>query len=480
MLKQQARAIAALSYATDLGVTLAAVPVAYWLRNDLFPRLFPRLYPAGLLDFSLYLVVVGPIVVLWSLLLFLSNAYRSRRTLGLADEVSMVARVSFFGTLLLTLVVFAARWTFLSRSFLFVFFFVNLFFLVSARVTVRLLARRVRMLGFNYRTVVLVGDTPRARSMARLIHDHPWWGMKLLGLIRERPADPDNAGSTSGILVLGTLADFEGIVRDTHVDEVILAVDRGDLPKLEDLFLLCEEMGIRTRLVLDFFPHVLARVELDEFQGTPLLTFSTTPDDPTALVLKRGVDVFLAVILLLASVIPLAVAALFIKLTSRGPVLFRQTRCGLNGRPFTLLKLRTMVEGAEELLDDVAHLNEHEGPVFKAANDPRLTGIGRLIRRFSFDEFPQLWNVLRGEMSLVGPRPPLPNEVARYERWQRRRLSMKPGVTGLWQVSGRNDIRNFEEWINLDLAYIDNWSLSLDAKILLKTIPTVLTGRGAR
>ena len=480
MLKQQARAIAALSYATDLGVTLAAVPVAYWLRNDLFPRLFPRLYPAGLLDFSLYLVVVGPIVVLWSLLLFLSNAYRSRRTLGLADEVSMVARVSFFGTLLLTLVVFAARWTFLSRSFLFVFFFVNLFFLVSARVTVRLLARRVRMLGFNYRTVVLVGDTPRARSMARLIHEHPWWGMKLLGLIRERPADPDGAGSMSGILVLGTLADFEGIVRDIHVDEVILAVDRGDLPKLEDLFLLCEEMGIRTRLVLDFFPHVLARVELDEFQGTPLLTFSTTPDDPTALILKRGVDVFLAMVLLLASVIPLAVAALFIKLTSRGPVLFRQTRCGLNGRPFTLLKLRTMVEGAEELLDEVAHLNEHEGPVFKASNDPRLTGVGRLIRRFSFDEFPQLWNVLRGEMSLVGPRPPLPNEVARYERWQRRRLSMKPGVTGLWQVSGRNDIRNFEEWINLDLSYIDNWSLSLDAKILLRTIPTVLTGRGAR
>ena len=480
MLKQQARAIAALSYATDLGVTLAAVPVAYWLRNDLFPRHFPRLYPAGLLEFSLYLVAVGPIVVLWSLLFFLSNAYRSRRTLGLADEVSLVARVSFFGTLLLTLVVFAARWTFLSRSFLFVFFFVNLFFLVTARVTVRLLARRVRMLGFNYRTVVLVGDTPRARSMARLVQEHPWWGLKLLGLIRERPADPGSPGSTNGIPVLGTLADFEVIVRDTHVDEVILAVDRGDLPKLEDVFLLCEEMGIRTRLVLDFFPHVLARVELDEFQGTPLLTFSTTPDDPTALVLKRAVDVFLAVVLLLASVIPLAVAALFIKLTSSGPVLFRQTRCGLNGRPFTLLKLRTMVEGAEELLDDVAHLNEHEGPVFKAANDPRLTGVGRLIRRFSFDEFPQLWNVLRGEMSLVGPRPPLPNEVARYERWQRRRLSMKPGVTGLWQVSGRSDIRNFEEWINLDLAYIDNWSLSLDAKILLRTIPTVLTGRGAR
>jgi exopolysaccharide biosynthesis polyprenyl glycosylphosphotransferase len=480
MLKQQARAIAAVSYATDLGVILAAVPAAYWLRSELFPYLFPRLYPTGLVGFSLYLVVVGPLVVLWSLLLYLSGAYRSRRTLGLKDEVSMVARVSFFGTLVLTLVVYAARWTFISRSFLVVLFFVGLFFLVSARVTVRLVARKVRTLGFNYRTVVLVGDTPRARSMARLIRDHPWWGLKLLGLIRERPADSSENTTANGIPVLGTLAEFETILREIQVDEVILAVDRGDLPKLEDIFLLCEEIGIRTRLVLDFFPHVLARVELDEFQGSPLLTFSTTPDDQTALFLKRAVDVFLAVVLLLASAMPLAIAALLIKLTSRGPVLFRQTRCGLNGRPFTLLKLRTMVEGAEQQLDDVAHLNEHEGPVFKAADDPRLTAFGRLIRRFSLDELPQLWNVLKGEMSLVGPRPPLPLEVARYERWQRRRLSMKPGVTGLWQVSGRNDIKSFEDWINLDLSYIDNWSLSLDARILLRTVPTVLTGRGAR
>ncbi len=480
MLKQQARAIAALSYATDLGVTLAAIPVAWWLRSDVFPKLFPRLYPTGLLDLSLYLVLAGPVVVLWSVLLFLSSAYRSRRTLGLKDEVSMVARVSFFGTLFLTLVIYTARWTFLSRSFLFVFFFVNLFLLVTARVTIRLLARRVRTLGFNFRTVVLVGDTPSARTMARLIHEHPWWGLKLLGLIRERPAADSGRTTANGLPVLGTLSEFETILRSVQVDEVILAVDRGDLPKLEDIFLLCEEMGVRTRLVLDFFPHVLARVELDEFQGTPLLTFSTTPDDATALFLKRAADVFLSVVLLAASAIPLAVAALLIKLTSRGPVLFRQTRCGLNGRPFMLLKLRTMVEGAEELLDDVAHLNEHEGPVFKATNDPRLTAVGRLIRRFSFDEFPQLLNVLRGEMSLVGPRPPLPHEVARYERWQRRRLSMKPGVTGLWQVSGRSDIQSFEEWINLDLSYIDNWSLSLDAKILLRTIPTVLSGRGAR
>ena len=139
-----------------------------------------------------------------------------------------------------------------------------------------------------------------------------------------------------------------------------------------------------------------------------------------------------------------------------------------------------MVDGAEERLSEVAHLNQLDGPVFKAARDPRVTGIGRYIRRYSFDELPQLWNVLKGEMSLVGPRPPLPEEVARYERWQRRRLSMKPGVTGLWQVSGRNEIVDFEDWMALDLAYIDNWSLTLDVKILLRTVPTVLSGRGAR
>ena len=480
MLKQQARAIAAISYAADLAVTLGAVPLAYFLRSSILPRLLPGVYPTGLVDFPLYLVVVGPMVVVWSALLWASRAYRSRRTLGLKDEVSMVARVALFGSLALTLIVYAARWTFISRSFLVILFFVNLFLLVTARVTIRLLARKVRSLGFNFRTVVLVGDTPRAQSMARLIHDHPWWGLKLLGLIRERPAASEENTTGSGIPVLGTLADFETTLHSVQVDEVILAVDRGDLPKLEDVFLLCEEMGVKTRLILDFFPHVFAKVELEEFDGTPLLTFSTTPAETGALLAKRAVDVGLAAFLGLVCLPFAAVIAVLIKVTSHGPVLFRQVRCGLNGRPFTFYKLRTMVQDAEERLGEVAHLNEHHGPVFKSAHDPRVTALGRLLRRFSLDEIPQLWNVLKGEMSLVGPRPPLPEEVARYEKWQRRRLSMKPGLTGLWQVSGRSDLPSFDQWMELDLAYIDNWSLALDFKILLRTIPTVLSGRGAR
>jgi lipopolysaccharide/colanic/teichoic acid biosynthesis glycosyltransferase len=170
--------------------------------------------------------------------------------------------------------------------------------------------------------------------------------------------------------------------------------------------------------------------------------------------------------------------ALTIKLSSRGAVLFRQTRCGLNGRRFTLYKFRTMVEDAEGRRHELAHLNEMDGPVFKLRADPRVTSLGRLLRRFSLDELPQLWNVLIGSMSLVGPRPAIPEEVAQYERWQRRRLSMRPGLTCLWQISGRNEV-DFERWIELDLEYIDSWSPMLDLKILVRTVPVVLSGRGA-
>ncbi|HTQ78463.1 MAG TPA: sugar transferase, partial [Thermoanaerobaculia bacterium] len=193
---------------------------------------------------------------------------------------------------------------------------------------------------------------------------------------------------------------------------------------------------------------------------------------------KRVLDVALASLTLVLAMPAVGAIALLIKLTSGGNILFRQTRCGLNGRSFTLYKFRTMVEGAHEQRGELLHLNEMDGPVFKLKSDPRVTWFGRFLRKFSLDELPQLWNVLRGDMSLVGPRPPIPEEVAHYQRWQRRRLAMKPGLTCLWQISGRNNI-DFERWMQLDLEYIDSWSPLLDLKILLKTIPVVLSGRGA-
>lgn len=480
MLKQQARSVAAALYAADLVTTLAALVAAYFLRGSLLPVLFPGTFPGGLHPFSLYLVLAGPIVLIWTSLLFAWGSYRSRRTSGLKEEMAHVAKLSIAGTALLAIVVYGARWDFISRPFLFLFGGVSALLVAFERLAVRLLARKARVHGYNFRTVVLVGDTPRARAMARRTFDHPWWGLRILGIVRENGGDGPSPTSVEGIPVLGSLADFPAVLRAYPVDEVILTVDRADLERFEEVFLKCEEMGVRTRLVLDFFPHVLAKVELEHFEGTPLLTFSTTPDDDLALTAKRALDVGFSILLGAIYLVPVALAAVLIRLSSKGPAVFRQTRCGLNGRHFTLFKLRTMVDGAEDRLVEVAHLNQHEGPVLKVPDDPRITPLGRLIRRFSLDEAPQFWNVLKGEMSLVGPRPPLPDEVKDYELWQRRRLSMKPGVTGLWQVSGRNEILDFQQWLELDLAYIDNWSLGLDMKILLRTVPAVLSGRGAR
>jgi exopolysaccharide biosynthesis polyprenyl glycosylphosphotransferase len=267
------------------------------------------------------------------------------------------------------------------------------------------------------------------------------------------------------------------VLNEHVIDEVIFAVSKEALARLEEIFLLCEEDGIKTRVMLSFFPHVTSKIYLEALKGLPLLTFSTTPENDYLLFIKSTIDLLLASLFIVALFPLLLLIIILIKLTSRGPAIFRQVRCGLGGRKFDLFKFRSMISNAEEVRNDLQHLNEMTGPVFKLSKDPRCTPLGRWLRKFSLDELPQLINILKGDMSFVGPRPPLPEEVDRYERWQRRRLRMKPGLTCLWQVQGRNEI-DFEEWMRLDLQYIDNWSLFLDLKIILQTIPIVLLGRG--
>jgi exopolysaccharide biosynthesis polyprenyl glycosylphosphotransferase len=209
----------------------------------------------------------------------------------------------------------------------------------------------------------------------------------------------------------------------------------------------------------------------------PLLTFSATPDDEW-LLLKRVIDFTMALVLLVVLSPLFLILAVLVKLTSPGPIFFRQTRCGLGGRKFTLFKFRSMMADADQRREELDALNEVDGPVFKIRNDPRCTPVGRFMRKFSLDELPQLVNIIKGNMSLVGPRPPLPEEVEKYERWQRRRLRMQPGLTCLWALEGRSQL-SFRRWMELDLEYIDHWSMALDWKILLRTIPIVLLGRGA-
>jgi exopolysaccharide biosynthesis polyprenyl glycosylphosphotransferase len=278
-----------------------------------------------------------------------------------------------------------------------------------------------------------------------------------------------------------SLQDLVKLLHDLSPNGVILNAKHTFFGRVEKAIQVCEREGVEAWLVADFFQTQVSRTSFDDLYGRPVMVFRSTPESSWQQMLKLMIDVVGALVLIVVFSPVFLFATVAIRLTSPGPILFRQQRCGLNGRPFTMLKFRSMGSDAEQRKQELAELNEMSGPVFKVTHDPRITPIGRFLRKYSVDEFPQLLNVLRGEMSLVGPRPLPVDEVERFDDpSHRRRLSVKPGLTCLWQVSGRNNLRDFEEWVRLDLQYIDNWSIWLDIKILWRTIPVVFTGAGAR
>ncbi len=321
--------------------------------------------------------------------------------------------------------------------------------------------------------VMVVGSSEAARHLGEALEQSSDYGIRLMGFLDEQPGEVQLSKTYQQYALSG----LTELLRRQVIDEIIFAVDSRKLAEMEEVFLLCDEEGVRTRVVVDFFPHVNSQVYLDRLGTTPLLTFSAAPHDEIRLLLKRSIDLALAAAALVLLMPFMLLIGALVRLTSPGPVIFRQERCGLNGRRFVFYKFRSMCDNAEELKASVAHLSQRS-TAFKIPNDPRLTGLGRVLRKFSIDEWPQLWNVLKGDMSLVGPRPAVPEEVEMYQRWQRRRLRMRPGLTCLWAIAGRDAI-DFETWMKMDMQYIDNWSLALDWKIILRTIPRVLTGRGA-
>ncbi len=271
------------------------------------------------------------------------------------------------------------------------------------------------------------------------------------------------------------------LLHEHSVSGVLVSAKHAHFERVESVIQLCEIEGVEAWLVADFFATQIARASFDEMFGHPLLVFRTTPEASWQMLAKMLLDFFGALALLLVAALPMFIIALFVKLSSPGPVMFRQQRSGLNGAPFMIYKFRTMMTNAEQFKHELAAMNEMSGPVFKVSNDPRVTPIGKFLRKYSLDELPQLFNVLRGEMSLVGPRPLPVDEVKRFsDLAHRRRLSVKPGLTCLWQVKGRNQISDFKEWVRLDLEYIDNWSIWLDLQILLRTIPAVFSAVGAK
>ncbi len=323
--------------------------------------------------------------------------------------------------------------------------------------------------------VMVVGEGAAALKLGRQIEEARGYGVQLSGFL----SDENGAGEVelAERYPVRPLAKLPDLLREHIIDEIIFAVDSRRLVELEEIFLLCDEEGVKTRVAVDFFPHVNSQISLERLGASPLLTFSATPHDEVRLLVKRLTDLVLAGAAAVFLLPFMLLIALLIRLTSPGPAIFRQVRCGLNGRRFVFYKFRSMCLNAEAMRADVEHLSERK-LAMKIHNDPRLTGVGRWLRKFSIDEWPQLWNVLKGDMALVGPRPALPDEVEQYKRWQRRRLRMRPGITSLWAVSGRDAV-DFETWMKLDMQYIDQWSLALDWRILLRTIPHVLSGKGA-
>ncbi|HTG73010.1 MAG TPA: sugar transferase [Terriglobia bacterium] len=451
MIDQRKRIFAVNLWFVDLVLTTASFYLAYRLRQ------LVDLQGYTVLRLPEYLWLLAIILPVWAVMLPLFRVY-SDLTASPVDQVIRLTKGVFFAWLtLLAAQFFVSEDAFDRHRLIAVFTLViNYFLLVAYRIVLIKLKKHGAL---DVRHVAVVGSCDAARDFARKIEEHRVWGLHLVGIFDQK--------------------DVKGLLERGGLDELIVVTDNEPLSEFTDTFLLCEELGVTARVVLNFFPHSFARTELEQFGEFPLLSFSTTPTNEALFFVRRIMDLVIVCIFGIPILLVIGISSIAIRVTSPGPVFFKQERCGLNGRLFTMYKLRSMVNNSEQARFELETLNEMDGPVFKSSRDPRRTKVGKFLRKFSIDEFPQFYNVLRGDMSLVGPRPPLPQEVARYERWQRRRLSMKPGITCLWQISGRNEI-SFQEWMKLDLTYIDNWSLLLDLKILLKTVPVVLLGRGAR
>jgi len=453
---------------SDLILTALSFEAAYQSRAYLpLERAFYIVTPVKVL-------LLGVALLSWLALGLLWRVYERLETseprAALQDSFRQVAS----GILVLVGFLFLMKLD-VSRLFIALFGLFNLLALIAFRVSARSARGYLRRRFGAVSYIMIVGTGEAARRIGRELERGEDYGVRLLAFLDAEPAAA--TVELERTYFLHRLGELGPLLRRHVVDEIVFAVEPDRLASLGEVFRLCEAEGVRTRVAVNFFPNQ-RRAYLEQLGPYPLLTFSGAPHDEIRLLVKRALDLALASIVLVIAGLPLVCFAALVKLTSRGPAIFKQVRCGLNGRRFHFYKLRSMREDAESRKAELEPLNERDGPVFKMANDPRRTSLGRYLRRYSIDEWPQLWNVLRGDMSLVGPRPAVPSEVDQYQPWQRRRLRMKPGLICLWALEGRDRL-DFETWMRLDLEYIDNWSLLLDCKILLRSIPMVLSGRGA-
>jgi len=425
------------------------------------------------------LVLLGSLLLLWHIIFSSFGLYQSKRLSDRRTERIDLVKATSCGTLCMGIAAFLLQIKMIDRLFLVVFWGVATILALLSRVVLRYTLGRIRTHNRNLRYMLIVGANPRAVEFARKIEAKPELGYRILGFVDEEWSGIQGF-KKSGYPIVCDLAEFATFLRLSVVDEVVMALPiKSFYHHASHIAAICEEQGIVLRMVTSLFNLKIAQSRAEEFEGEHLITHSTGRLEDWPAVLKRWMDFLLSLVCIVLLAPVFLLTGLLIKLSSRGPIFFVQKRVGLNKRRFSVYKFRTMIPDAERQMAELEHLNEVSGPVFKIKRDPRITPVGRFLRKTSIDELPQLFNVLKGDMSLVGPRPlPLRDYEGFDQDWQRRRFSVRPGITCLWQINGRSAV-SFDQWMQLDMQYIDKWSLWLDVQILARTIPAVWKGTGA-
>ena len=458
---------------TDMILVNVAFGLAYWMRyRAQWPAaLNPEHYQPYRVWFPVGLILTGILLLAYQL----EGVYDVRRGASWLDEVYKLFSGTLIGIAVLTVLTFNVRPQFYSRLMLGYAGVLIVTLLGISRLVQGFLRAYLFRQGINVERVLVVGCGEVGRAVMGSIMARPELGYQVVGFLDDAPTQQRNLGRFQA---LGPTAALPAVLHQHHIDQVIVALPWQSIEKIMRIMAECERRGVEARIVPDLFQMRLNRVDVEDISGIPLIGIRDVSIRGWNRAIKRGVDVALAATGLLLTTPIMLLAALLIKWDSPGPVFFRQVRIGRDGRPFILYKFRSMVANAEAVQPELQTLNEATGPLFKIREDPRRTRVGRWLRRLSIDEIPQLWNVLKGDMSLVGPRPAIPSEVEQYQPWHRKRLLVNPGMTGLSQVSGRSEL-TFDEMVMLDLFYAENWSLWLDFKIILRTIPTIIVGKGA-
>jgi exopolysaccharide biosynthesis polyprenyl glycosylphosphotransferase len=440
-------------------------------------KIEPSLFPPKAEIRNSYILIILILSWVYEILFDQQKAYSYQRFTSLLKEYAIVVKVCFTGALISITILFLFGLKDLPRTIFLVFLIVSLLSFIAEKSFLFYAASVIRRKGRNRKRVILIGTGTRASNFINVVNNNFNWGLDIVGLLT---GDYENIGKeVLGVKVLAHYNNIQHILKTINPEEIIITISTKRFDQIIDVLEICEREGVAVRLNSDFFGHITKNVTVDNVFGLSIISFNMVRQSELDLFFKRIIDIFGSLIAIALFSPFMVIAAIGIWVSDGRPILYDWNVIGMNKKQFKSWKFRTMIKDADKFKKDLMDKNEMGGPVFKIKNDPRILKFGRWLRKWSIDETPQLFSVLKGDMSLVGPRPAGPHELEGYESWQRRKLSIKPGITCLWQINGRNLITNFDDWVNLDLEYIDNWSLLLDIKILFKTIPSIILGRGA-